>query len=464
MQDHQKSRATETPCPADHGLATIAALLGSGQSIAQSSFELIESAQKEIVWTEFLLRDDEFGLMKLALIRRKAREGKRVILHVDAFHLFADWALIRHLINEGVEITVFNEFTLSGLAQVSSRNHNKALIVDGEVYKTGDSNTGNEYVQWGNGRHMKSIDIVLGGSVARDARSYAFEVINCPLSKVPDIQVASIKDVEYQRRQLRRMTRLTKNVFDSLFIQLDAAEQISRPSPFLVTNPELEAAHQRLDQAFRRYSMEYRKNPARSWIAGASPIDAVHFFSDMPQKTKDSAVTRAVAGFIGEARERVTIVSPYLILTPPLKEALKCAMARGARVLIFTNSMHSTDNFTTQLAYEYRLEEISQLGPLEIFEYHGDETLHAKFVLRDQSDCMLMTYNLDWRSDRKNLETAVQFSGQSIYRELEAWLFSQKEKFLCATAHGQLWKQPVRAQSPTEKMKRVIIQAIEKQL
>jgi putative cardiolipin synthase len=451
------------PEAAQNPVDNYAYLLQDGESLAQTTFELIRSAQHEVISLEFLLRDDEFGLTKLALLRKKAREGKSVHVHVDAFHFMVNPALAFHLMEEGIHLTIFNKLGLKNLFRFSYRNHCKFLVVDGAKFKTGDSNTGNEYAQWDTEFKMKSIDVVIEGKSAADIREYALKIIKSPYAIKPKIAVAPIEKVLNQRKQVAALSSTAKRVFTALHIQIDAPQNIKSPDKILVTRDEVESAKKKLDQFESHYkiqSLTFMDEPRERL-----EVPSLVFFCDpILEKGYKSGVEKPILDFFNSTRDKLIIVSPYMILTPTFKSCLRELLRKGVRVEFYTNSLQSTDNETTQLAYEYRLKEIIDIGPINIYEYTGPETLHTKFVIGDMKRSLLMTYNMDWRSELKNLESAILFSSLEVTNKLHEWLETERPRFIQVAEQGNLLKSPISPNCAKDWMKKIIIQSIEKHL
>lgn len=435
--------------------------------IARATFEMIEMAKFEIISMEFLLRDDLFGMMKLALLRQKARSGVKVLIHVDSFHLLIHPALVAHLAKEGIFFSIYNDLRLRKATKFSFRNHCKFLIIDRRLFKTGDTNSGNEYVHWPSRHKMKSLDVVIDGPLTEQARAYALEVLASPLTSTPRVRVASESEVQTQRRRFQKLRTAMRTFLRLIHVQTDGPDQITKPDCILVTKNELQHAIQELDHAEQAY-LAYRANNQNhplDWKSRTIATQAVRFFCDpVSMKGRHTGVGEAVASFCSSAKHELIILSPYLILTDQMKASIKQALRNGAVVRFYTNSKSSTDNHTTQWAYEYRFAEIASLGNVEIFEFTGPETLHAKFLLRDDSDCMLMTYNIDWRSETKNLETALHFQDQALYTRLHDWLHEHQKYFVLVANHTRLLKSAYRDQSASDRIRRWVIQAIEKHL
>jgi len=122
--------------------------------------------------------------------------------------------------------------------------------------------------------------------------------------------------------------------------------------------------------------------------------------------------------------ETIWIESPYLILTKKARAVLGDALRRGVRVIVFTNSLHSTDNLLVQAVYQREKGDYLALG-LEIYELAGEpgregmETLHAKSMVLEQAGIgMVSSFNIDPRSERLNTEVAIEFHSEAMAGEL----------------------------------------------
>lgn len=433
-------------------------LVSNGQ-IAWATLDLIRSAQSEIISIEFLFRSDDFGLSKLAALRQRAREGVKVYIHVDAFHLLIEPAMLYHLAEEGIQFTVFNKLTFWNFPRMSYRNHCKFLIVDGQKMKMGDTNTGNEYVHWPHQFYMKSMDAIVEGPIVENARNYALELIDSPWTIVQKIKLASEEKVKSQREMIKKWIYATKIFFKLLHVQMDAPEQITRPECILVTQEEVNLAKKALDKAKERNCPDVvmpLKIPA---------VGTQLFLDHLRGKHQFHGVESSVEKFIKSASRSLQIVSPYLILTPLTKKAIQEALKKGVEVILYTNSLKSTDNKTTQLAYEYRVKELCKFeGNISVYEFEGPETLHAKFILKDSVECMIMSYNLDWRSQIKNLESALLIPSLEATRQLKEWLIEHESQFRLIAKGQELFKEPIQPKTTKDLVQKWTIQSIEKHL
>lgn len=117
-----------------------------------------------------------------------------------------------------------------------------------------------------------------------------------------------------------------------------------------------------------------------------------------------SALWFALVQAIGEARDTITLSSPYLVMPPTLQFAVQLAAARGVRVRIYTNGRRAEAAFLyhAQRHYYRRLLE----SGLELYETIREYN-HTKFLVVDGKTVCIGSANLDLRSANLNFELAV---------------------------------------------------------
>jgi len=97
--------------------------------------EAIGSARKTIYFESYIIHADEIGHQFANLMCAKAREGVRVRLIYDWFGArgVSSWGFWRRLRQAGVEVRCFNRPQLDSPLGWLSRDHRKAITVDGRV-------------------------------------------------------------------------------------------------------------------------------------------------------------------------------------------------------------------------------------------------------------------------------------------------------------------------------------------
>lgn len=414
-------------------------LVKTGNAIARATCDLIESAQHEICITEYIFRDDDFGLIVLALLMKKAREGVRVMLALDALRTIVRPAIAACMLDDGVQLHFFSQLDFRRLRQFTKRNHAKLIVVDKKSYKIGDANIGNEYVRWNSDETMRSLDIWVEGTTAQTAAEFVDKIAR---SRASNPFRLVVREDTWWLRLYSRFSDAIKFVLKVFPAPLDAPGLRSKILPPLVLTSEKVQARESLKEAEENY-LNLRKekswDPPMGWTAQAYPVENCEILLDpIEKKGRVPGVDLAVRQEFFKAKERLTIVTPYLLLTRADRKALKKALERGVHVQFFTNSTLSNDNALMQLAYELHAEKYAAMGNVEIYEYFTREVLHAKVMLRDQDTCTIMAYNLDYRSRFLNIESGVRIQSRRLNQEVQRWLDQQSKHFRIVARGGQL--------------------------
>jgi phosphatidylserine/phosphatidylglycerophosphate/cardiolipin synthase-like enzyme len=87
------------------------------------------------------------------------------------------------------------------------------------------------------------------------------------------------------------------------------------------------------------------------------------------------------------------------------------------RVVVVTNSLGSTDAWWMYYASLNYYKELIGAG-IEVYQYRGTETLHAKTMLVDGKLAVVGSYNLDPRSAASNSEAIVTIQNGAAVGEL----------------------------------------------
>ena len=366
-------------------------LLKGAREAALARAQMVVEAEEEILASYFIVGDDPLSMTALALLRDAARRGVEVRLLVDAQWNKVPGNVQAHLLREGVDLRVYHPFSLHRPGWVTRRLHDKLLIVDGQQLLTGGRNIESPYFDLGHQvqrRDYLDCDVQLEGEAAAAARAYFLEL------------------------------------WESRHVRLAAARRYTERLP--------EAAR-RLDR--HQAWVEERISEARGEAEGDLELPAlppvlevgeVRFLHDpVGRKGKAPGVGHALRDLFDEAEESVLIESPYLVPSRALLAALDRAMVRGVRVRILTNSLAATDNLFPQAGYVCSRKGLVRRG-VELWEYTGPATLHAKNAVIDGHRLIVGSYNLHPRSEHLNTETALVFDN----RVLAARLLAEQELHL----------------------------------
>ena len=399
-------------------------LINGPADAAQSRYDLAIEARRELNISYFYVggEEDDFTMRGFALLRETARRGVKVRLMVDALFNSIPSHLGAHLVREGVEIRVFHPFDPLKPFRFNRRLHDKLFIADGHRLITGGRNIDNSY--FGLSRYRKEgdtayrnrmdRDIFVEGETAAQANTHFMTLWNG--SKVKPIRVGKYRCLIRPDGAPRRLTASRRR----------AIPAVHRA----ILRRDIDAAKVALDSVWAEFQLRPRvvQLPSRTdWNKRLQPVDEIRFFSDPGgRKTRGQHTGHHIAALVNRAQpgETIWIESPYLILTKKARTVLGEAIRRGVRVIVFTNSLDSTDNLLVQAVYQREKEDYLALG-LEIIELAGEpgregmETLHAKSMVLERAGIgMVGSFNLDPRSARLNTEVAIEYHSEAMAGEL----------------------------------------------
>lgn len=404
-------------------------VLERGEDALLARLWLIERASRTLDGQTFIWTADNVGIIASEALLRAAERGVRVRVLVDDLMVDAPRERLRWLdAHPNVEIRVYNPNlnlgqsrlsrlwnSLKDLRAVNQRMHDKLLVADGAAAVTGGRNVADEYFDYDHAYTFRDRDaLVLGAAVP--AMSAAFERYwSHPLAVPLATALAAVPvPTDEEARRLRA----------------ELAAYAADPANFA---PEVRAAAENLPARFpelfkglrwvkaRYLADEPGKNPGTAGLAGGGATTA--------------AILRAVEG----ARERVTVQSPYCVLTERGLAALAGLVKRGVRVRIVTNSLAASDNLMATSGYLKQRARILAAG-IEVYEFRPDAAVwralmaktrkaslpsplfavHAKTLVVDGRTVFIGTFNLDPRSAHLNTEAGLLAEDPGLAAQVEA--------------------------------------------
>ena len=296
-----------------------------------------------------------------------------------------------YLVSQGVEIREYHPLRLTKPCWMTRRLHDKLLLADGSRMLTGGRNIANPYFGFGERNYVDRDAFVTGGSVA-DARAYfddlweSREVRGTRLRGYdPSVRNARCEDVSREDERWRCTAR--RNL---------AIKGYQR-------------AEQELDRALAglKQASWVRWDTRNDWAEGQRDVGEVRFLHDpVGRKEGQRGIGDEILDLMESASSSLTIESPYLLPSRAFLRALRDLLGRGVEVRVLTNSLNSTDNLLAQAGYVGRKEKLVRMG-VEIWEFRGPESMHAKSAVIDGAISIVGTFNIDPRSEYLNTEQAV---------------------------------------------------------
>jgi len=385
-------------------LADVFRILDDDREAAQARIDLVRQARLTLDAEYFIVENDQVSLVGLALLRDAARRGVAVRVIVDGSFNRMSRAIQAYLVTEGVEIKEYHPFRLTKPRWWTRRLHDKLLVADGERMLTGGRNVANPYFGFG-GRNYVDRDALVVGRAAADARAYfhdlwySGEVRRTRLGDYGlSVRDARCEDLPLQDDRWRCTVR-----------RKSAASALRR-------------AEQRLDEAMAalRTALWVGWDAPTDWTEGLRDVGEVRFLHDpVGRKGDERGIGNELLDLLRSASDSLVIESPYLVPSKAFLRGLRDVLGRGVTVRVLTNSLNSTDNLLAQAGYVGKKQKLVEMG-VEIWEFRGPESMHAKSAVTDGSTSIIGTFNLDPRSEYLNTELAVVATDAGLAERLRA--------------------------------------------
>lgn len=405
-------------------------VLEKGEDSLLARAWLADHAQHSIDVQYFIWSSDNIGILAAESLLRAAERGVRVRVIVDDLLVDAsDKSLVALARHPNIEIKIYNPKHTVGMSLIgrliniatdfrgsNQRMHNKTFMVDGLAGITGGRNMADEYFDYDEEYNFRDRDILLFGPVVGVMESSFESYWNSALS-VSVGELLQATDFWLSEQQAREMYR-----------QLHA--YAAAPENF---EPQVRAAISSLPGQFEA-------------IVNAMIWSNVRYISDAPGKNAHTfslqgggRASKTLADLARTARSRVTIQTPYLVLSEEGEALFSELRKRGVTIRISTNSLAATDNLPAFSGYAKQRARLLEMG-LEIFEFKPHPeiresimqryprlkrnnplfALHAKSMVVDGESVYIGTYNLDPRSENLNTEAGVIAHNARLAQQVEA--------------------------------------------
>lgn len=410
-------------------------VLDSGEEALLARAWLADHAQQTIEVQYFIWSADNIGILAAESLLRAAARGVQVRIIVDDLMIDApDESLLALARHPNVAIRIYNPKSSVGVPLqkrllnvvtdfrgINQRMHDKTFVVDGKVAITGGRNMADEYFNYDHEYNFRDRDALVLGEVAQTIRTsferFWLSPLSTPVESLYDGWGLMQKNVQVDGESVARIYR-------------ELHEYAANPENLA---PQVRDAIANVPTAFPYLTDQLR------W-------GKIEFISDLPGKNENILMldgggisTAALAKLVESAQQRITIQSPYLVLSDDAIELFKRAIARGVRIRINTNSLASSDNLQASSGYRNQRDALLRMG-LHIYEYRPDPkirsvllksaisdkikppvfALHAKTMVIDSNIVFIGTFNLDPRSANLNTEVGVIVHDVSVAQSVEA--------------------------------------------
>jgi len=155
-----------------------------------------------------------------------------------------------------------------------------------------------------------------------------------------------------------------------------------------------------------------------NWMSISIPtknITLIH--NPLERLNKEPWCLYEITNLMKKARHSVFIQSPYVIPTKKLLKPFEGEKLTVDRIDILTNSLASSPNYFASAGYRKYRTKIIDYG-VNIYEYQGSGSIHAKSFIFDDKISLIGSFNIDPRSAYLSTETMVVIDSEEFATHL----------------------------------------------
>ncbi|HOT76554.1 MAG TPA: phosphatidylserine/phosphatidylglycerophosphate/cardiolipin synthase family protein, partial [Candidatus Wallbacteria bacterium] len=405
-----------TTMPVDDAYAQIR-LITNNNEAWYARWYMLNAARNTIDMTYFIFEKDAYGKAMLGLLMKKANEGVKIRLMIDArgskalAKTFMGQDYLQKLMtNPNVQIRVFNPMhkalpsTFTNIRNLIGSNHQKIIVVDGEISMTGGRNVSLNYFADPDDdpNVFRDTDVILKGSEIAGKMKEAF-----------DEEFEALENFEISKDLFGNWSGKDK--------ELIAAEK--------AMDMWIKGMGPLNDPVLKEVNAELFKYKKMVNYQGYDPFENSHYAAvklygkhNFQQERND--ITDNLVAFMDACTQEIIVQNPYVILTEKSRAALKRASDRGVKIIIHTNSPVSTDSILTQAFFLKDWKEVMKALPnARVFVFVGKNKLHAKVFVFDKTVSVVGTYNMDYMSEQINGEDVCAIKSAEFSKDCRDRIF-----------------------------------------
>ncbi|MDD3335879.1 MAG: phosphatidylserine/phosphatidylglycerophosphate/cardiolipin synthase family protein [Eubacteriales bacterium] len=388
-----------------------ATLLETGEEAMETRLRLVANAQSEICVASYIYADDESGRAISAALLDAADRGVKVRILIDgligAVNLKNSplaYALGAH---PNVELRFYNPVNLLKPEGLNARFHEKYFIIDGQWLVMGGRNVSDEFLTSSGDPHYNyDLDVLLWKAV-------------------PDSYDAVRQVTEY---------------YDRLWPQCAAQFAIIPEAKKQAVAEETEALAQRMGELAEVYDLTVLAPdsliPVEKTLFLVNPVTA---------GAKEPLLWKQLCSLMGGAKERLWVLTPYLVMNSVMREDL-AALSTPADTRLLLNA-HTTGNNIIASADDVIHRGMTQRLLFPLYEFHGDSSMHTKTIAIDHDLSVIGSFNFDIRSAYIDTETMMAIYSPALNDLLAAYMSQRFDESLPSGGSEPVNPAPVEPQA-----------------
>ncbi|UZD54036.1 phospholipase D family protein [Caldimonas aquatica] len=413
-------------------------LLVSGEEAFATLRTLIRSAQRTLDLQYYLIHNDGSTRALLQDVKAAADRGVRVRFLLDDIHTAdVEAELLELSAHPHIDVRLFNPFpggrfsmvtrvfsSLTDIARINQRMHNKMLVADNALAVTGGRNLGDPYFLRSPQSNFLDLDVLAAGPVVQQL-SHAFDTYWNHRLAYP---VESLARKEEGRGKGRAGQGAEEDGLEADGIPAPSspapgvhegrAQGRDTPAPSLLAPAKEggQAAPSRLERELARGRLQL------DWAPATLLVDQPSKIASEGDPASTETIADDVAALLRRSEHEAVIISPYYVPGARGLALVQELRAKGVRVRVLTNSLAATDAPVVHIGYARYRPELVRLG-VELHELEpriaaprtrhigsfgsSRASLHVKAVVVDRRLLLVGSMNMDPRSERLNTEMGL---------------------------------------------------------
>jgi phosphatidylserine/phosphatidylglycerophosphate/cardiolipin synthase-like enzyme len=392
-------------------------LLLSGEDAFGSLAALADSAERTLDLQYYLIRGDASSRALLTRVQSAAERGVRVRMLIDDLNTAGeDGLLLRLAEHRNIDVRLYNPLpggrgstvtrvlaSLTDIARINRRMHNKMMVADNALAIMGGRNLGDAYFVQSEKGNFVDLDVIAAGPVV-PAMSRSFDRFwNDPLAYPVHAIAAAAADPDANPAALAAPG------------ELPAAAQRSIATNALAR----QIAARRLDLV---------------WAPAAVIADTPSKISSEDDPTRQETLADDMDRLMRSATAEVIVVSPYYVPGTRGVALAEDLQGKGVALRVLTNSLATTDAPVVHIGYSRYREPLLRAG-VELYELRpqldapprsrlgsfgsSQASLHSKALIIDRRTLLVGSMNMDPRSDKLNSEIGLVIRSRELARQMQ---------------------------------------------
>lgn len=357
-------------------------LLEHGQESAIARLDLIKNAEETIDVTYYTVNEGVAASVFFASILDAADRGVQVRVLLDGmFHNLRGtlkdmkYAFSQH---PNIELKLYEPFQLWKPWTWQNRLHDKLIVVDQQQAIIGGRNMGDKYFA-SNG--------------------------NKGVTKDRDVLILNVENSE------EGTAHQLDHYFDLMWNHHFSKEPVKT-----LSERKIKKGDRKAEELHAIYS-SIKEESSIDWMAKSIPVDRITLIHNPLERfNKHPTVWKELVTLMIDAESSIFVQSPYIIPTKRMFAYFPDTKA-DMEVMILTNSMAASPNIPAFSGYYNKRKSIIQNG-VELYEYQGPASLHAKTFIIDERISIIGSFNIDARSAFLSTESMVIIEGEAFAKQL----------------------------------------------